>query len=429
MKSERRKFGIVLIFAFAVLFAALAFGFGIASTATIRDVASQPKTDVFVDRPERLTTHDTHINRDNVYNFSIRWEPGVWDVMNLDNVTYTVTTSMNLTYVGNWELYQSGTENFVIFPFTHIGQNYTWMLPLEDRFASTIILDPHETIQDTPWADMVVDATEEDNHTRVNITFVPAIASVSVNLIIHGKIIDVSAYPSEFEVEEFFPNFINFYGDRDELNQNQTYNFSIIVDNPGNIDLWFDKTPGWATEYSNTLTLPVNELGSVTVISDVPVEWGYGPTQPIYAQGITIEFEEIKGFDTREGTYPSIFGIHKGTIRSSHDVVANKMYTYPCTGTGGHSEWVAFYNSSTEEEIANETWKGYMGGDCHYITFDKPFTLKANVTYNYTIKTGSYPQIHHNRTLTVPDGEITCTEFIDANGKRYDDWIPAIRLE
>jgi len=77
----------------------------------------------------------------------------------------------------------------------------------------------------------------------------------------------------------------------------------------------------------------------------------------------------------------------------------------------------------------NGTWNGYQGGDYHYIVFDMPFTLYAGLTYNYTLRTGSYPQIHHNRTLTVPDGEITCSEFIDANGKTYTDWIPAIRLE
>lgn len=26
-------------------------------------------------------------------------------------------------------------------------------------------------------------------------------------------------------------------------------------------------------------------------------------------------------------------------------------------------------------------------------------------------------------------GELNCTEFTDANGKKYYDWIPAIRLE
>ncbi|MCD6203740.1 MAG: hypothetical protein J7I99_05215 [Methanophagales archaeon] len=46
-----------------------------------------------------------------------------------------------------------------------------------------------------------------------------------------------------------------------------------------------------------------------------------------------------------------------------------------------------------------------------------------------TIRTGSYPQIHHNTSLLTPNGWINCTKFVDANGKIYDDWIPAIRLE
>ncbi|MBL7118056.1 MAG: carboxypeptidase regulatory-like domain-containing protein, partial [Candidatus Syntrophoarchaeum sp.] len=131
-------------------------------------------------------------------------------------------------------------------------------------------------------------------------------------------------------------------------------------------------------------------------------------------------------FDTGLGTYPSIFGTHNGTIKPSHDVFAQKMYTYPCAGTGGHSEYVRIWNES--EILAEENWKGYKG-DWYNITFSKPFILLADGIYNYTIRTGSYPQIHHNRTLTVPDGEITCSEFIDANGRRYDDWIPAIKLE
>lgn len=134
-------------------------------------------------------------------------------------------------------------------------------------------------------------------------------------------------------------------------------------------------------------------------------------------------------FDTErpENPYPSIMGTHNGTIKPNHDVVASKMYTYSCVGTGGHSENVRFYNDAWSVEA---NWTGYQGAeDYHYIEFFEPFTLEANVTYNYIIKTGSYPQIHHNTTLTVSDGEISCAEFIDANGKIYYDWIPAIRLE
>ena len=141
--------------------------------------------------------------------------------------------------------------------------------------------------------------------------------------------------------------------------------------------------------------------------------------KPIY-----VRFDN-QSFDTRLGTYPSIMGTHNGTIKPSHKVNASKMYTYPCMGTGGHSEYVKFRNESWN---ITASWNGYQG-DYHNITFDESFTLYAELTYNYTICTGSYPQIHHNRTLIVPDGEITCTEFTDANGKKYNNWIPAIRLE
>ncbi|MGB2727002.1 MAG: DUF3344 domain-containing protein [Halobacteriota archaeon] len=132
--------------------------------------------------------------------------------------------------------------------------------------------------------------------------------------------------------------------------------------------------------------------------------------------------------DSPENPYPSIMGIHNGTIRPSHDIPVSKMYTYPCTGTGGHSEYAAFYNATTREEIANGTWKGYGVGDYHYIEFDVPFVLHENETYNYTIRTGSYPQIIHEESKDVTGGTITCTKFVDANGKVYNDWIPAIRL-
>ena len=48
-------------------------------------------------------------------------------------------------------------------------------------------------------------------------------------------------------------------------------------------------------------------------------------------------------FDTGADTYPSIFGTHEGTIIPKHDIFVEQLYTYPCEGTGGHSEYVAFY--------------------------------------------------------------------------------------
>ena len=82
------------------------------------------------------------------------------------------------------------------------------------------------------------------------------------------------------------------------------------------------------------------------------------------------------------------------------------------------------------EKIASGTWNGYQGaGDYHYIEFEKSFVLEKDVTYNYSIQTGSYPQIHHTPALPTANGWINCTKFTDANGKEYTDWIPAIKLE
>ncbi|MEA2074901.1 MAG: phospholipase D-like domain-containing protein [Euryarchaeota archaeon] len=130
-------------------------------------------------------------------------------------------------------------------------------------------------------------------------------------------------------------------------------------------------------------------------------------------------------FDTGLGTYPSIMGTHNGTITPSCNITVSKLYTYPCLGTGGHSEYVRLWNSTDWNVTA--TWNGYVS-DWHNISFDAPFTLLKDEMYNYTIITGSYPQIHHNWTLTTSDGVITCSDFVDANGNVHNDWIPAIKL-
>ena len=133
-------------------------------------------------------------------------------------------------------------------------------------------------------------------------------------------------------------------------------------------------------------------------------------------------------FDTgQENPYPSISGIHYGSIILNQTMVVNKLFTYSCPGTGGHSEYVAFYNTTTGEEIANGTWNGYSE-DWHNITFKEPFVLQAGTSYNYTQKTGSYPQIIHTSEYNATGGKITCTKFTDANGEEYYNGIAAIRL-
>jgi len=133
---------------------------------------------------------------------------------------------------------------------------------------------------------------------------------------------------------------------------------------------------------------------------------------------------QITFFDTGKGTYPSIMGNHTGTIKPNHTVIASKLYTYPCPGTGGHTDYAEIGNATWN---ATATWKGYRD-DWHNITFDKTVVLLENKTYTYTIRTGSYPQIIHEQNHTTLDGSfINCTKFTDANGKTYTNWIPAIR--
>jgi hypothetical protein len=102
-------------------------------------------------------------------------------------------------------------------------------------------------------------------------------------------------------------------------------------------------------------------------------------------------------FDTGPGTYPSIFGTHNGTIKPNQDIAVQKMYTYPCAGTGGHTEYVRIWGNEID---VNASWNGYVG-DWHNISFGESFTLLAGETYNYTIRTGSYPQIIHEQNHTT----------------------------
>ncbi len=135
-------------------------------------------------------------------------------------------------------------------------------------------------------------------------------------------------------------------------------------------------------------------------------------------------------FDTGspESPYPSISGTHNGTITVYQNITVNRMYTTPCPGTGGHSEFVKIWNE-TAGDCAEARWDGYTG-DYLNISFNRTLTLKKDVIYNYTIRTGSYPQIHHMDELEVDDGLgiIRCTKFVDVNGKEYNNLIPAIKL-
>ena len=193
---------------------------------------------------------------------------------------------------------------------------------------------------------------------------------------------------------------------------------------------------GWLSvdPSSGTVQPGSADTAQVTVDADLPIGsyvsyLNIGNNDPddnpiIVLVNLTVEAPE-EGFDTGKGTYPSIMGIHNGTITPNQTMVVQKLYTYPSEGTGGHTEYVHIWGDSIDKSAS---WIGYSG-DWHNITFSEPFVLYKNETYNYTIRTGSYPQIHHKPALPTANGWINCTKFTDANGKGYDNWIPAIRLE
>lgn len=149
--------------------------------------------------------------------------------------------------------------------------------------------------------------------------------------------------------------------------------------------------------------------------------FGYGKVNAQNAVLLNLNFDTMHP----EEPYPSMPGIHTGTITPQETIIVSKLSTYPCSGTGGHTTYARIWDDNSLNVTAS--WTGYQG-DWQTISFEQVFLLEAGKTYNYTLATASYPQIHHNATLTTPTGTITCTSFTDHNGRVHHDWIPAIRL-
>ncbi|KAF5430913.1 PKD repeat-containing protein [Candidatus Methanophagaceae archaeon] len=210
------------------------------------------------------------------------------------------------------------------------------------------------------------------------------------------------------------------------VNQTLTFNASTSYDPDGFITGYEWQFDDGANATGEVVTHTYTSAGNYTVNLTV--------TDNATATNTTSKVIRVQSstgitFDTGEpaNPYPSIAGIHKGTITHVADLVLHRMYTYPCPGTGGHSEYIKIEGHGL---AVNATWSGYDSDDWHNITFDKPFvTLEGNKTYNFTIRTGSYPQIIHESSKVVAGGTINCTEFVDLNGKENCDWIPAIRID
>jgi hypothetical protein len=185
---------------------------------------------------------------------------------------------------------------------------------------------------------------------------------------------------------------------------------------------YYEIVPQTAIANDNTFSATFDTIGAPPVTYTVKAMDGYGYTA---ARIVNI----IAGATAHTSLYSDVVGSYLGISGTQAETITiQKMYTYPCAGTGGHSEYVAFY-AQNGTKLGEGSWNGYQDEDYPYITFDNPFTLEIGKTYDYTIKTGSYPQIIHGRSHTTDNGTITCTEFTDANGNKYNDYIPAIRLE
>ncbi len=230
----------------------------------------------------------------------------------------------------------------------------------------------------------------------------------------------------------------NFYKRIKVDSDADTGNYTILVLSPGRDGVYGDSYYSYIDSILD-LDGAGPELGAIdvsnmtqeeiiSIIEDVTINQA-GSDDLIWIGNVVVTQFDI--FDTGFGIYPSIMGIHKGEIKPSDNINISKIYTYPCPGTGGHTESIEIYENG--ELIANGTWNGYVGNwhniTLHNISGASYVMLLEDHKYNYTIITGSYPQIIHARSKDVTGGVINCTEFIDANGKEYNDWIPAIRLE
>ena len=214
-----------------------------------------------------------------------------------------------------------------------------------------------------------------------------------------------------------------YYPEKPVVNQSVTFDASSSYDPDGNITSyeWNFGDGNITNTMHEIIKHSYSEVGSYEVTLTVTDnEEAKNSTTKI----ITVYSGAIFDTGSPRNPYPSIMGTHKGTIKPNHTIIATKLYTYPCPGTGGHTEYARIWNATWE---ANATWEGYAG-EWHNISFDKTVVLFAGETYFYEIRTGSYPQIHHTDALLTANGWINCTEFEDVNGKVYYDWIPAIKL-
>jgi len=139
-------------------------------------------------------------------------------------------------------------------------------------------------------------------------------------------------------------------------------------------DIWLTTAGEEAVnDILNATVDPSGLIGSASISGRVLAQPPFGP--PVPGANATVAIAQTGFFfdtDAPVNPYPSISGMHNGTLEVARPIVVERMYTYACTGTGGHSESVKIWNATGWN--VNATWDGYTG-DWHNISFDVPFTL------------------------------------------------------
>ncbi|RJS70404.1 PKD domain-containing protein, partial [Methanophagales archaeon] len=158
------------------------------------------------------------------------------------------------------------------------------------------------------------------------------------------------------------------------VNQTITFNASSSYDPDGTIVKYeWDFGDGNITSTTEeTINHSYSEAGSYEVTLTVTDNDGAtnSTTKIMTVSPPTAIFDT----GTPSNPYPSISGTHTGDIIPSQDITVHKIYTYPCEGTGGHTEYARIWNKTWN---ATATWEGYAS-DWHNITFDKPVVLLPN---------------------------------------------------
>ncbi|MBN1455713.1 MAG: hypothetical protein JW945_05650 [Methanomicrobia archaeon] len=179
-----------------------------------------------------------------------------------------------------------------------------------------------------------------------------------------------------------------------------------------------DPAGGWSASWDTTAVTNGYYFVRVLVVDRMGFEW-------IAVFVLKVENAPAAVFDTGRGAYPSIAGTHTGTLTLNQTITVSSLYTYSCAGTSGRTKYLKLWNSTGWNITAT---RDVNTDDWYNLSLGESVILTGNKTYNYTLCTGSYPQIIHAYEHNATSGVITCTSFVDVNGKRHEGWIPAIRL-